>query len=85
MNRYYCTKCNKESVMGSYEIIINAKCCDKDTLVKHRLVSLKGKEDPKITKLVETNVVSPLNQETLKEKPKTRLDVSSGPVTAKVN
>jgi len=85
MNRYYCTKCNKESIIGSYETILNAKCCQKDELVKHRLVALKGKEDPKITKLEESKVVSPLNQETLKEKPKTKLDVSSGPVTAKVN
>lgn len=82
MNKYYCTKCDKESVIGSFEPVLEALCCDGDKAVKHRLVSLRGKDDPKpapAPKTVEVPVTIPAPA----PKPQTKLDVSSGPVKAK--
>ena len=84
MNKYYCTKCNRESVIASYHVSLVIPCCDKEP-TKHRLVSLKGKEDPIIKVMPAEKVISPLAPNMLKETPKvTKLDVASGAVKGKV-
>lgn len=44
MNKYHCTKCNKEIVTASHAKELSLKCCDKDTPTLHKQGAAPAKE-----------------------------------------
>ncbi len=80
MNKYYCTKCNAESVIFSAKPELTASCGQCETTTSHRLLSLKGKPNPTVATTVKKAVEVPAEVPAPAPKPMTKLDVSSGPV-----
>ena len=78
MNRYYCVKCNATSIIYSSQPEQPAVCSCSKEQTTHRLLSLKGKPTPQVTK----NVVPEVEPVPIvpAPKPQTKLDVASGPI-----
>jgi len=80
MNKYYCIKCEEESVIRSIEPVLDYKCSCDPKPTKYRLVSLKDKPNPPAAPVKKQFIleVEP-TAATPPSKPKlTRLDVSTG-------
>lgn len=81
MNRYYCVKCNTESVIGSQQPEIQSCSCSKcKEPTTHRWLSLKGKPTPKAGEQLPQTIIAPSIPLTPPKQPTVQLDVQGGAV-----
>jgi hypothetical protein len=80
MNKYYCTKCNIESVVFGKDITSMLLCKCSDVPTPHRRSDYRDKPNPTAVTPKQVAKEVPLVVEVPAAKPQTKLDVSSGAV-----